>query len=78
VEFWKTPKHLGGRKMNVQLYARRIIVILIVVGLSGVIPEAVNAVLILILVGLVLNHWTKFSWLATWITAIFGNDTKEK
>lgn len=45
-------------------WAKLGLVILITVGLSEVMPEVINTVLILILLGLVLGHWQKFSALS--------------
>lgn len=54
-----------GSKMNqIPFAARLVIVILLAVALSEAIPEIVNAILILILAGLILGHYRQFSGLA--------------
>jgi len=64
--------------MNVSLTARRVLVVLIVLLLAEWIPGVVNAILALVLIGLILGHWASFSFLATWLTAIFGDEIKNK
>lgn len=45
--------------------AKLAIVILLVVALAEVIPDYINALLGLVLVGIVLTNWQKFSGLAS-------------
>jgi len=45
-------------------YPKLAIVILLAIGLAEIYPELVNAVLFLILIGLLLGHWSDFSGLA--------------
>jgi hypothetical protein len=47
--------------MKLSFYPRLILVILLAVALSEFAPEAVNAVLILILAGLFLSHYKAFA-----------------
>lgn len=58
--------------MTLPFYARLALVCLIAVALSEAIPEAVNAVLILILAGIILGHWEKFSFLAQALGTLKG------
>lgn len=58
--------------MKIPLFARLALVILISVALSEVAPEAVNAFLILILVGVVLGHWKAFQVLASTLSSLKG------
>lgn len=51
-------------------YGKLAIVILIVIALSEAIPEVVNAILLLILVGLILGHYTKFTFLTQLISTV--------
>lgn len=50
--------------MKLPFIARLIIVILLVIAISQAIPEAVNAVLVLVLIGIVLSDSKTFSGLA--------------
>jgi hypothetical protein len=54
--------------MKLPFLARLIIVILLVVALAQVAPEAVNAVLALVLIGIILSRWRSFQG----ITQIIG------
>lgn len=56
--------------MKLPFIARLIIVILLVVALSQVAPEAVNAVLALVLVGIVLSRWKSFQGLTQVINTL--------
>lgn len=49
-------------------YGKLAITVLVVIALSEAIPEVVNVILLLILVGLILGHYTKF----TYLTALLG------
>lgn len=55
--------------MTLPFLARLVIVILLVVALSQVAPEAVNAILILVLIGILLSHYKSFQGL----TSILAN-----
>lgn len=57
------------------LIARLIIVIALTVILAEIAPEAVNAILLLILIGLVLSNWKAFSQLNSLIGTL-GDDKK--
>lgn len=57
--------------MKLPFIARLIIVILLTVAISQIAPEAVNAILFLILVGILLSHWRSFQGL-TQIVATLG------
>lgn len=49
--------------MRLPFLARLIIVILLVVALAQVAPEAVNAILLLVLIGIILSRWKSFQGL---------------
>jgi len=63
--------------MTIQKMARLGVAVIVTMLLSEVIPEVVNAVLILILVGLVLGHYSSFSFMADWLGALSGDRTSE-
>jgi len=52
--------------------ARLVIVILLTVALAEFAPEAVNALLALILIGIVLSHWKDFQALTKVIATLGG------
>jgi hypothetical protein len=56
--------------------ARLGVAIIVVLLLAEVIPEAVNAVLILVLVGLILGHYSSFTFMADWLGKIAGDIKK--
>lgn len=60
----------------IALTARRVLVVLLILLLAEWVPGLVNAILALVLVGLILGHWSSFSFLAVWLTAIFGDEIK--
>lgn len=49
--------------MQLPFVARLIIVILLVVALAQIVPEAINAILSLVLVGIILSRWKSFQGL---------------
>jgi len=51
-------------------YVRLIIAILVVLALAEVAPEVVNAILLLMLVGMILGRWPAFAWLANIIGSL--------
>lgn len=55
------------KKVEVQndlpFYGKLGITVLIVVALSEAIPQVINTILVLILAGLILGHYTKFTYL---------------
>jgi hypothetical protein len=51
--------------MKIPQIAKVVIVILITVALAEVAPEAVNYILLLILIGVILGNWKEFSGLAS-------------
>ena len=53
-----------GQTVSLGFYPKLAIVIVIAIGLAELYPEFVNAVLFLVLVGLILGHWGQFSGLA--------------
>jgi len=55
---------------NLGFYAKLALVVLVAVMAAEAAPTAVNSVLILILVGLVIGHWSQFSGLATILGSI--------
>lgn len=55
--------------MKLPFLAKLAIVILITVAISEIAPEAVNYILLLVLVGAVLGNWKEFAGLAT----LFGS-----
>lgn len=57
-------------KNDFPFYGKLAIVIIIVVALSEAIPEVVNTVLVLILAGLILGHYTKFTFLTQLIGTV--------
>jgi len=63
--------------MTIQKMARLGVAVIVTMLLSEVIPEVVNAVLILILVGLVLGHYSSFSFMADWLGTLSGDRTSE-
>ncbi len=54
---------------------RLIIVIILTVALAEVAPDLVNAILSLILIGIVLSHWKAFSALFS-VAATLGSEKK--
>ena len=56
--------------MKIPNTAKIIIVILLTVAMAEFIPEAVNLILTLILVGVILGNWKQFSGLATLLGSI--------
>lgn len=56
--------------MKLPFIARLIIVILLVVALAQIAPEAINAILSLVLVGIILSRWKSFQALAQVIGTI--------
>lgn len=56
--------------MKIPFLAKLVIVILLAVALAEFIPEAVNAVLILILVGVILGNWKEFEGIAVLIGSL--------
>jgi hypothetical protein len=63
--------------MTFAKFARLGVAIVVTMLLSEVMPEIVNGVLILILIGLILGHYSSFSFMADWLSALAG-DTKIK
>jgi len=59
-----SEKSSDAQVLALGFYAKLALVILIAVAAAEVAPEVVNAVLILILIGLVLGHWGQFEGLA--------------
>jgi uncharacterized membrane protein len=55
--------------------ARVGVAVIVAMLAAEVAPEAVNAVLILILVGLVLGHYSEFSFMADWLGTLSGDQT---
>lgn len=51
-------------------YVRLAIAILVVLALAEVAPGAVNAILLLLIVGMALGRWPAFAWLANFISRI--------
>jgi hypothetical protein len=51
--------------MKIPQGVKIVIVILITVALAEVAPEAVNYILLLILIGVILGNWQEFSGLAS-------------
>ena len=65
--------------MTFQKLARIGVTVIVTMLLSEVMPEVVNGVLILILVGLILGHYSSFSFMADWIGKLSGDSaTKNK
>ena len=58
--------------------ARIGVAVIVVMLMSSVVPEVINAVLILVLVGLVLGHYSSFSFMADWLAKIAGDQTAKK
>jgi hypothetical protein len=56
--------------MKLPFIAQLIIVILLVVALAQIVPEAINAILSLVLVGIILSRWKSFQGLTQVIGAI--------
>lgn len=52
--------------------ARLIIAILLMVALAEVAPDLVNAVLALLLIGIVLTNWKSFSGLSSLLASLGG------
>jgi hypothetical protein len=55
---------------QIGFYPKLAMVILLAIGLAEIYPELVNAVLFLVLVGLLLGHWSDFSGLAKLLGSI--------
>jgi hypothetical protein len=53
-----------SNQYSLGFYPKLAIVILLAIAMAEAAPEAVNAVLVLILLGLILGHWAQFSGLA--------------
>jgi hypothetical protein len=51
-------------------YARLFVVFIIVILLAEIMPEAVNAVLLLVLAGIILGHYTAFAGIGALIQKI--------
>lgn len=49
--------------MKLPFIARLIIVLLLVIAISQIAPEATNAILLLVLIGIVLSRWKSFQGL---------------
>jgi preprotein translocase subunit SecF len=74
----KNSKCDRGFKMTFQKIARLGVAVIVTMLLSEVAPEAVNAVLILILVGLVLGHYSSFAFMADWLGKLSGDRVPDK
>jgi len=61
--------------MTFQKIARLGVAVVVTMLLSEVAPGAVNAVLILILIGLVLGHYSSFTFMAEWLGKLAGDQT---
>lgn len=57
-------------KSDLPFYGKLAITILIVVALAEAIPEVINTILLLILIGLILGHYTKFTFLTQLIGTV--------
>jgi hypothetical protein len=55
----------SSKVLDIGFYPKLAIVILVAIAAAEANPELVNAVLVLILLGLVLGHWSQFSGLAS-------------
>ena len=49
--------------MTLPFYAKLLIVILLTLAIAEIVPDFVNVLLVLILVGMVLSQWPKFAGL---------------
>ncbi len=58
--------------MKIPFYARIVIVVLIVLAISEISPEVVNAVLLLVLIGLILGRFQYFQGLFKVINSFGG------
>jgi hypothetical protein len=61
--------------MNV--WVKRGLAVAVTVGLSEFIPEVVNGVLILLIVGVLLGHYSSFTFASDWLSSILGSPTKK-
>jgi len=58
--------------MTLPFAARLVIVILLTIALAEFVPDLVNAILGLILVGIILGNWKSFQGITTIISSIGG------
>jgi len=59
-----------SKPSDLGFYGRLTVVILVTVALSEAIPEIVNTILLLILIGLILGHYQKFSYMTQLVGSI--------
>lgn len=59
-------------------YAKLALVFMLAVALAEVAPELVNSILILILVGLIVSHWSKFAGLARILSTVAAGRSGSK
>ena len=62
--------------MTFDKFARLGVAVVVTMLLSEAMPEAVNAVLILILIGLILGHYSSFTFMSDWLGKLAGDQKK--
>jgi preprotein translocase subunit SecF len=62
--------------MTFQSMARVGVAVIVTMLMAEVIPEVINGMLILILLGLILGHYSSFTFMADWLGKLSGDTPK--
>ena len=65
-----------GDKMNFSKMARVGVAVIVTMLMAEVIPEVINGMLILILLGLILGHYSSFTFMADWLGKLSGDSAQ--
>jgi preprotein translocase subunit SecF len=64
--------------MNFGKAARLGVAVIVTMLMAEVAPGVVNGVLVLVLVGLILGHYSSFSFMADWLGKLSGDEAVSK
>lgn len=62
--------------MNFSKMARVGVAVIVTMLMAEVIPEVINGMLILILLGLILGHYSSFTFMADWLGKLSGDSAQ--